>query len=352
MAVAAHPTPLDLTDLHRFVTPDGALDTEYAQLTLQMRSRESPAELFDELHERGSLVIHETMDDARAVISDDAIARAHAGSSVAIATATNEEAADLNALIQQAHAQAGHTKAPVVEIFGSDLLTIRNGDRLMTRKNDRDLGVANRDLWMVKRVHRSGEVTVTNGKRAVKLPPSYVKAHTHLAYASTEFGVQGATVQAGHGIITDSSSASAVYVSATRGRESNTLHVVAETRLQAREMFVNAMTREAGDRGIEMKRAGAARDLEGTAGTRTHTDSQRAQAAWWGVDVDKPATLPTASSRTSTRDLDRENETARKKRPARAGDATARSARDTEASQAARDAADARRRIRDRGQER
>lgn len=352
MAVAAHPTPLDLTDLHRFVTPDGALDTEYAQLTLQMRSRESPAELFDELHERGSLVIHETMDDARAVISDDAIARARAGSSVAIATATNEEAADLNALIQQAHAQAGHTKAPVVEISGSDLLTIRNGDRLMTRKNDRDLGVANRDLWMVKRVHRSGEVTVTNGKRAVKLPPSYVKAHTHLAYASTEFGVQGATVQAGHGIITDSSSASAVYVSATRGRESNTLHVVAETRLQAREMFVNAMTREAGDRGIEMKRAGAARDLEGTAGTRTHTDSQRAQAAWWGVDVDKPATLPTASSRTSTRDLDRENETARKKRPARAGDATARSARDTEASQAARDAADARRRIRDRGQER
>lgn len=135
-----------------------------------------------------------------------------------------------------------------------------------------------------------------------------MKAHTHLAYASTEFGVQGATVQAGHGIITDSSSASAVYVSATRGRESNTLHVVAETRLQAREMFVHAMTREAGDRGIEMKRAGAARDLEGTAGTRTHTDSQRAQAAWWGVDVDKPATLPTASSRTSTRPRPRERD--------------------------------------------
>lgn len=73
MAVAAHPTPLDLTDLHRLVTPDGALDTEDGQLTLQMRSREAPAELFDELHERGSLVIHETMDDARAVITDDAI---------------------------------------------------------------------------------------------------------------------------------------------------------------------------------------------------------------------------------------------------------------------------------------
>lgn len=345
MAVDAHPTPLDLTDLHRFVTPAGDLDSEYARLTLQMRSREAPAELFDQLYDRGSLVIHETMDDARAVITDDAIARARAGSSVAIATATNEEAAALNALIQQAHAQAGHTTAARVEISGNDLLTIRNGDRLMTRKNDRELGVANRDVWNVQRVHRSGEITVSDGKRTVTLPPSYVKEHTHLAYASTEFGVQGATVQAGHGIVTDSSSASAVYVSATRGRESNTLHVVAETRLQARELFVDAMTRETGDRGVEAKRAGADRDLQGMAATRTHTESQRVQAAWWGVDVDKPTTRAAASGRTSAR----EAETARKRQSTRAAEATRRTARDTEATRAARDAAKARQRTRDRG---
>lgn len=222
----------------------------------------------------------------------------------------------------------------------------------MTRKNDRDLGVANRDVWNVQRVHRSGEVTVTDGKRVVKLPASYVKEHTHLAYASTEFGVQGATVQAGHGIVTDSSSASAVYVSATRGREFNTLHVVAETRLQARELFVDAMTREAGDRGVEMKRAGAVRDLQGTTGTRTHTESQRTQAAWWGVDVDKPTARPTASGRNSTRDTNRDTETARKRQPTRAADATARTARDAEATRVARDAAKARRRTRDRGLER
>lgn len=352
MAVDAHPTPLDLTDLHRFVTAEGALDTEYATLTLQMRSREAPAELFDQLYERGNLVIHETMDDARAVITDDAIARARAGSSVAIATATNEEAAALNALIQQAHAQAGHTTAAAVDVSGSDLLTLRNGDRLMTRKNDRDLGVANRDVWNVQRVHRSGEVTVTDGKRVVKLPPSYVKEHTHLAYASTEFGVQGATVQAGHGIVTDSSTASAVYVSATRGRESNTLHVVAETRLQARELFVDAMTREAGDRGVEMKRAGAARDLEGTTGTRSHTESQRAQAAWWGVDVDRPTARPATSARNATRDAERDSDRARQKPSARAADAAARTARDAEATRVARDAAKARRRARDRGLDR
>ncbi|MGZ0095964.1 MobF family relaxase, partial [Microbacterium arborescens] len=262
MAVAAHPTRLDLADLHRFSDP------EYAELTLQMRTRELPGELFDKLHARGNVVVHETMDDARDAITSDAIARARAGSTVAIATATNEDAATLNALIQQAHAEAGHTTAARVDVAGSDLLTIRNGDRIMTRKNDRDLGVANRDVWQVDRVNHDGSLTVSNDTRTVELPAAYVKEHSHLAYASTEFGVQGATVQAGHGIVTDASHAAAVYVSATRGREANTLHVVAESALQARALFVDAMTREAGDRGVESKREAAERDLEGMVGSR------------------------------------------------------------------------------------
>lgn len=345
MAVEAHPTPLDLTDLHRFVTPEGDLDTEYAGLTLQMRSREAPAELFDELYDRGNIIVHATIDDAHAVIADDAIARARAGSSVAIATATNEEAAELNALIQEAHAQAGHTTTPRSDVFGSDLLSIRNGDRLMTRKNDRDLNVANRDVWTVQRVHRSGDVTVTDGKRTVQLPAEYVKEHTHLAYASTEFGVQGATVQAGHGIVTDSSTASAVYVSATRGRESNTLHVVAESPLQARELFFSAMMREGGDRGVEAQRRTANRDLEGMSGTRAQTESQRVQAAWWGVDVDKPTGRRAASARTSTRDTERDAETSRKSQSTRPAEATARSTQAAEATAIARDVA----KTRDRG---
>lgn len=344
MAVGAHPTPLDLTELHRFVTPDGALDVEYAELTLQMRSREQPAELFDRLHERGNVVVHETVDDARAAITTDAIARARAGSSVAIAAATNEEAGALNALIQDARARAGHTRTGKAEVTGSDLLTIRNGDRLMTRKNDRSLKVANRDVWDVKRVHSDQSVTVTDGKRTVRLPVEYVKEHTHLAYAATEFGVQGATVQAGHGLVTDSSSASAVYVSATRGREANTLHVVAETRLQAKEQFVQAMGREVGDRGVEMKRAGAQRDLDGMVGTRTHTESQRQQAAWWGVDVDKPAERAPAAPKASTQ---RDERSSRPKSSVRTNEAVVRAARDSEATRVARDAA--RVRVRDRG---
>lgn len=87
------------------------------------------------------------------------------------------------------------------------------------------------------------------GARKARLPREYVEEHTHLAYASTEYGVQGATVDYGHGVVSDGSSAQAVYVAATRGRAHNALHIVAGDRVDARDLFVTAMGREAGDRG-------------------------------------------------------------------------------------------------------
>ncbi|WP_282859827.1 MobF family relaxase [Pseudoclavibacter helvolus] len=270
MVVDAHPTPLDLAELHRFK------DQEYAQLTIQMRDRDRPGELFDVLSERGNIIVHETADAARQTITTDAIAQARAGQSVAVAVATNDDAHVLNALVQKAHADAGHTKRAGVEIAGSDHLTLRIGDRVMTRKNNRDLHVANRDVWTVKRVHRDKSVTLTSGTRKARLPASYVKDHTHLAYSSTEYGVQGATVQVGHGVVTDSTSAAAAYVAATRGKVANTLHVIAETAEQAKEVFVDAMSRESGDRGIEQARAAARRDLDGLTGSRASSHEPRA----------------------------------------------------------------------------
>lgn len=257
MAVAAHPRPLDLSELYRF------REAGYADLTLQMRSRESPRALFDDLEARGNIVIHATDDEAWAAITDDVSQRAEAGASVAVAVATNEQATELNALVQAAHADAGRTRTPAVEVSGMDGLTVRVGDRLMTRLNANDLGVANRDTWTVDRVHRDGSVSVHEGARQARLPRDYVEASTHLAYASTEYGVQGATVDYGHGVVTDSSSAQAVYVAATRGREHNALHIVAGDRIEARDVFAAAMARESGDRGIDAAREAAQRDLQG-----------------------------------------------------------------------------------------
>lgn len=257
MAVAAHPRPLDLSELYRF-REDG-----YAELTLQMRDRESPKALYDDLEARGNIIVHTSTDDAWAAITSDVVERAAAGASVAVAVATNEQAAELNALVQTAHRDAGRTRTPTAEIAGSDGLSLRIGDRLMTRLNDSDLGVTNRDTWTVDRVHHDGSVSVRDGARTAQLPREYVETNTHLAYASTEYGVQGATVDYGHGVVTDSSSAQGVYVAATRGREHNTLHIVAGDSAEARDVFVQVMNREAGDRGTEAARLAAHRDLEG-----------------------------------------------------------------------------------------
>lgn len=257
MAVAVHPRPLDLTELHRF------REAGYADLTLRMRDRVEPRALFEQLHERGNLVVHETPEKAWEAITADVSRRAAAGASVAVAVATNDQAAELNALVQAAHADAGRTRTPGVEVAGSDALTLRVGDRLMTRRNNSELGVANRDTWTVDRVHRDGSVSVSEGAKQARLPREYVEQNTHLAYASTEYGVQGATVDYGHGVITDASSAQAVYVAATRGREQNVLHVVAESHVEARDVFAAAMGREAGDRGTDAAREAAQRDVEG-----------------------------------------------------------------------------------------
>jgi conjugative relaxase-like TrwC/TraI family protein len=268
MAVAAHPRPLDLSELYRF------REAGYADLTLQMRDREAPKALFDDLEARGNIVVHASADEAWAAITSDVAARAAAGASVAVAVATNDQATEVNALVQAAHADAGRTRKPAVEVAGSDGLSLRIGDRLMTRQNDAGLGVANRDTWTVDRVHRDGSVSVSAGAREAKLSREYVEESTHLAYASTEYGVQGATVDYGHGVVTDSSSAQAIYVAATRGREHNALHIVAGDRAEARDVFVTAMNREAGDRGTEAARVAAQRDLEGVVLPQTDYDAQ------------------------------------------------------------------------------
>lgn len=257
MAVAAHPHPLDMAEVHRF------REAGYAELSHRLRARTDPTSLFDVLHSRGNIVVHADASALREHLVSDVVAKATAGASVAVAVASNEDAAEVNALVQDAHARAGHTRTATVDVAGSDGLTLRIGDRMMTRKNDGELGVANRDVWTVQRVHRDGSVSVRDGARTARLPRDYVEADTHLAYASTVYGVQGASVDYAHGIVDDSTSAQSLYVAATRGREHNAMHVVAEDVDGAREMFVDAIGRESGDRGTAAAADVARRDLSG-----------------------------------------------------------------------------------------
>ena len=89
-------------------------------------------------------------------------------------------------------------------VEGSDGLRIGRGDLTQTHRNDAEVGVANRQAWIVQHVESDGELWVRDAasdrkqQRTVRLPAAYVVEHAHLAYAATAYGVQGLTALESH----------------------------------------------------------------------------------------------------------------------------------------------------------
>lgn len=214
MAALIRGRTFDMTGVHRFTDP------AYADLTFQMRTGENPAVIFDHLHALGLIHLH----------ADDEAVREHIAAQrddgTAVTVATNDEARALNERIRAQRAQDGQVDDTRTTV-GSDELPIGAGDVIQARKNDRDLRVANRQTWTVQAIGDDGTVWAIetgNGRKqqhTVALPAEYVSEHAHLAYASTAYGVQGATVNGSHTILTDALDGSAVYVGMTRGRARN-----------------------------------------------------------------------------------------------------------------------------------
>ncbi len=189
---------------------------------------------------------------------------AAAPASCAITVATNDEARELNEHIREQRVSRGDVDDTRTST-GSDGLSIGVGDVIQTRKNDAQLGVANRQSWIVQYVEEDGTVWATEQssgrkhQRTVTLSADYVAEHTHLSYASTAYGVQGTTVQESHTLLGDALSAAGVYVGMTRGRAMNQLHIVAADLDQARDQFTAALDRDPADRGLaEASRAAEA----------------------------------------------------------------------------------------------
>ncbi len=123
-------------------------------------------------------------------------------------------------------------RVPGVEAPLSDGAAASVGDIVITRRNDRRLGISgtdwvkNGDRWTVTAV-RDGALTVrhlTSGLRTT-LPAAYVAAHVELGYASTVHTAQGLTADTMHGIITGAESRQLLYTMLTRGRHENHVHV-------------------------------------------------------------------------------------------------------------------------------
>lgn len=147
-----------------------------------------------------------------------------------------ESARDVRALNERARAERLLLDGAVdhCEVGLVDGCRASVGDIVITRQNDRRIRtmrggwVKNGDRWLVTDIRRDGSVLVkrlgARGGRAV-LPPEYVAEHVDLGYAVTAHRAQGVTVDTAHVVVTASTTRENLYVSMTRGRESNIAYV-------------------------------------------------------------------------------------------------------------------------------
>ncbi|SBN59710.1 TrwC relaxase [Propionibacterium freudenreichii] len=112
------------------------------------------------------------------------------------------------------------------------------GDVIITRRNNRRLAlgrawVKNGDRWIVTAANPDGSMRVRPaGSRwhtVITLPAAYVAADVELGYAVTAHRAQGSTVDTAHALVASPEmTREALYVSMTRGRESNRVYIATD----------------------------------------------------------------------------------------------------------------------------
>jgi conjugative relaxase-like TrwC/TraI family protein len=141
---------------------------------------------------------------------------------------TRDLVRELNLRAQADRGPAG-ASAPL-----SDGCAAHVGDVVISRRNDRRLGVSgtdwvkNGDRWTVEAVRADGGLAVRHldSRLSVILPADYVSAHVELGYASTVHTAQGITTDVVHGIVTGAEDRQLLYTMLTRGRIENHAHLV------------------------------------------------------------------------------------------------------------------------------
>ena len=189
-----------LAQVHRFLRleagPDGlpvtVPDESWAQLCEQLREGTEPVGAAEALFERGAVVVHPSREEAVATLAAEAAREAGREGALAVTVATNADARELNQAVRALRVAAGEVDDGTVAT-GMDGARIGAGDRVVTRRNDNILAVANRQRWTVTAVGEDGSLVVRGKERHVQLPAEYVRSAVQLGYAATDYGNQGVT---------------------------------------------------------------------------------------------------------------------------------------------------------------
>jgi exodeoxyribonuclease V alpha subunit len=262
---------LCLDVVHRFADP------EYAELSVAMRRGES---VFDELWERGQIRVHPSEAERTQTLAAEAADAFLAGhSNRALMADSREQVAALNGAIRDRLVTAGLVDdSRVVMNETGERLGV--GDRVATRRNDWQLGVANRQTWTIAAL--GGETLTLRNDHGLtrEVPTWYAQGWVESAYATTVYGAQGETTAIGNLVMGDGTSAASAYVGMTRGRHDNVAHLVAETPDQARSLWEGACSRGRADLGVAHARLQAMDAIDrygpaAPAGARAKEQSKR-----------------------------------------------------------------------------
>lgn len=268
---------VDLDVAHRFADP------EYAAISLALRTGsptytlppppgsdaegERVGEVWAALRRRGQIRIYSSEVErthALAQLTAETLLNSRGDPNATLVMAdTREQTSALNGAIRDRLAAAGRVDdTHTVATHAGERLGV--GDQVATRRNDRDLGVSNRDTWTITAIDTDGSLTL-RGRRATdlrRIPGDYARHHVELAYATTVYGAQGETAHSGHLMLGEHSSAASAYVAMTRGREHNLAHLVAEDDKDAHRQWEEVFARDRADLGPAAAAHQAVADVE------------------------------------------------------------------------------------------
>ncbi|WP_420119926.1 MobF family relaxase [Nakamurella sp.] len=255
---ARHPAPPTLTQVRRFVNPDGTRRAweEVAADRLRTGDPSALADYAD--HQRIASGDQDQMTDQAYTgwLTD-----VRAGMSSVLIAADNDTVVHLNQRARADLVQTGQVDDAATVVVRNGL-SVGRGDVVVTRRIDRTtsdgttaepavggrLGagfVRNGQRWQVQRAHRDGSLTVRlldagqPGAAAVILTPAYVREHVDLGYATTAHRAQGLTVDTSHVLADALTQREPFYVAMTRGRYANHAYLVLDPATTLRDRLTH-----------------------------------------------------------------------------------------------------------------